>query len=484
MFRSMMRAGDSGDRSPWGSFWFQPVGMNVGGMSVTPDSAMRQTAVYACVRVLSESFAVLPFRLFRPKVGGGRTVVTDHWLVRLLCRQPNRWQSAFEWREMMQGHLALRGNAFNEIVDDGAGGIAELLPLHPDRVTLEMTSDYGFRYRYVTRSGTTRYLVPSQVWHIRGLSGDGFVGFNPIEIAREAIGEALQFQSYSSRFYANNATPPTWIKFPGKFAELAARKKFRESVQDAQTGDNRGKTMVLDQGMELQTVQINQKDMQFLEGRQAKVSEIARMFRVQPHKIGDLSKATFSNIEQQSIEFWTDTMQPWCERWESSIERNLLGVDTDLEVEFDMRSQMRGDSVARATYIHNGTLDGWLTRNEGRAMEGLDPIEGLDEPLVPVNERGLNDPDPTGEAGPGEALPDAAPADSGEADARMAKLLRGNAERMARRLAKGETVAAVVLADALAIDEAAALDWLARCTGLRLNESDYSALLMALGSMK
>lgn len=478
MFTSIFRA--SSGSSPTSDFWYQPVEGGAGGR-VSPDTAMKLTAVYACVRVLSESFAVLPARLYRPRVGGGRELVTDHWLHRLLNRRPNRWQTPFEWREMLQGHLALRGNAFNQVIEDGRGGIAEFIPLHPDRIALEMVSEVDFRYKYTRRDGQTVHLAPGEVWHLRGLSGDGFVGYNPIELEREAVGEALQFQGYSSRFFGNNATPPMWIKMPGKFADRDARARFREQLQEAHTGRNRGKTMVLDQGMELHAVNVSHKDLQFLEARAAKVSEIARMFRVQPHKIGDLSKATFSNIEQQSIEFWSDTMQPWCERWESSIECQLLGEDTDIEVEFDMRSQMRGDSVARSSYIHNGVLDGWLTRNEGRAMEGLDPLEGLDEPLVPMNMAGIDDPDPNGEAGAGEVMPDAAPdpIDDGSADARLARVLSGNADRMARRIAGGSMPSAEVLADALAIDPATAAAWLG-VDRANWTEDNLAADLLAL----
>lgn len=484
MFVSKIRAASAGDRSPWGDFWFEPVSrLTSAGVRMSPESAMALTAVYACVRVLAESFAVLPVRLYRPRVGGGRQRVTDHWLYERLARRPNRWQTPFEWREMVLGHLALRGNAFNRIVEDGMGGVAEFLPLHPDRIKLELVSEYGFRYRYTSRDGSEEVLRPDQVWHIRGLSGDGFLGYNPIEVARETLGEALQFQGYSSRFYANNATPPMWLEFPGTFADKAARDTFREQMQDSQTGANRGKTMVLDRNMKLHALQINLKDMQFIEARAAKISEIARIFRVQPHKIGDLSKATFSNIEQQSIEFWTDTMQPWCERVESSAECALLGLDTDIEVEFDMRAQMRGDSSARSTYIHNLVLDGVLTRNEGREMEGLDPIEGLDEPLVPVNERELSDPDPNGEAGAGEDLPDTAPRQTdSDADARLARVLSGNAERMARRIAAGQPPSAQVLADALAIPERIASVWLA---GLDIttpgDAADLAAELLELG---
>lgn len=488
MFLSRFKAA-SGDRSPWGDFFFESVSRMTGsGIRVNADTALTHTAVFACVRVRAESFALLPFRLYRAKVGGGRQRVTDHWLYRLFARQPNRYQTPYEWREMLQAHLDLRGNAFCEIVEDGAGGVAELLPMHPDRTSIELLGERDWRYRYLQRDGSARTLRRDQVWHLRGMGGDGIVGYNPIELARESIGEALQFQAYSSRFFANNATPPAWIKFPGKFADKATREGVRETIQSAQTGANRGKLMVLDQGMELNALQVNLKDLQFLEARGMKVPEICRLFRVPPHKIAELSKATFSNIEQQSIEFWSDAMQPTAERWESSIECALLGADTDLEVEFDMRAQMRGDSAARAQYIHNLVLDGVLTRNEGREMEGFDPIEGLSEPLVPVNERNLSDPDPSGEAGAGEQTPDAAPGngDDSGADARTMALITGNAGRMARRMAAGSWPAADTLADALAVPVDQAAAWLQaaqRSAGVDLNEVSLSKSLILLGTL-
>lgn len=467
------------DRSPWGDFFFAPVSGFGGNVRVTPDSALAISAVFACARVLAESFAILPFRMYREKMGGGRQQVKDHWLTRLFCQTPNRWQTPYEWREMLQGHLALRGNAFNLIIEDGRGGISELLPLHPDRVKLELVDEWGFRYVYTDRSGAQTRYRPDQIWHIRGFGGDGFVGYSPIEIARESLGEALQYQSYSSRFYANNATPPMWIKFPGRFADKTARETFREQVQANQTGANRGKVMVLDQGMELQALSVSQKDMQFIEARQAKVTDIARWFRISPHKIGDLSRSTFSNIEQQAIEFWQDTMQPHCERWESSIERNLLGEGSGLEIEFDMRAQMRGDSDSRSKYIHNLVLDGVMTRNEGREMEGLDPIDGLDEPLVPTNEMTLSEsqePDepiqPPGVGQPAKEQPEGA-------DARLMGLIRGNAARMARRIAGGNPPDADVLAEALAIDTGAASALIARDWSTSTQDDITAALIEA-----
>ncbi|MBT2181003.1 phage portal protein [Ralstonia pickettii] len=388
MFISRIKA-DGGDRSPWGSFWFEPVTARAtSGVSVTPDRAMHLPAVYSCVRVLAESFSVLPMRLYR-KSAGKKTLINDHWLYDLLCRRPNQWQTPFEWREMMQGHLAMRGNAFNQIVTDRRGNITDLVPLHPDRVTIELLdgSEFDYRYRYTDRFGQQRVFSRGELWHIRGLSGDGIVGMNPIEIAREAVGLGLAAQDYGARFFQNDAKPGGgWIEFPGSFKDKAARDQFRDSFQAAQTGLNRGKTAVLELGMKFHELGLTNKDSQFLEARQYQVSDIARMFRVPPHLVGDLSKATFSNIEQQSLDFVIHTMTPWAERWESSIETSLLlEADSSIEVEFDFAGLLRGDQAARAAFYHNGILDGWMTRNEARQGENLEPLDGLDEPLRPLN---------------------------------------------------------------------------------------------------
>lgn len=431
-------------------------------MRVDADTAMRLSAVYACVRVLSESMAVLPFRLYKNKVGGGRTLVTDHWLYRLFAKQPNRFQTPFEWREMLQGHLALRGNAFCQIMEGTPGQVSELVPLHPDRVKIELLDNGSYRYRYTDRSGQVQTFRRDQLWHLRGLSGDGIVGLSPIELQRETVAAGLGAQDYGNRFFANDAKPAGgWIEFPGKFADTAAKQTFREGWQAMQGGNNRGKVAVLEQGMKFHEIGISNKDSQFLELRQFNVGDIARMFRTPPHLIGDLSKATFSNIEQQSLEFVTHTMTPWAERWESSIETMLLGPDSDLEVEFDFAVLLRGDAAGRSSYYHDGILDGWLTRNEARAREGLDPLDGLDEPLRPLNmveESEAADEQLENDNGADDTTTQA-PQDPDMA-ARLVALLQGNAERMARRLHAGNPPSAEVLANALAIPHQAAQDYL------------------------
>ena len=440
MFISKIKA-DSGDRSPYGNFWFEPVTTrSASGMRDTPDRALHLPVVYACVRVLAESFSILPMRLYR-KSAGKKTLLETHWLYDLLCRRPNKWQTPFEWREMMQGHLGMRGNAFNQIVTDRRGNITDLVPMHPDRVRIELldTAEFDYRYRYTDRFGQQQVLTRGEVWHIRGLSGDGIVGMNPIEIAREAVGLGLAAQDYGARFFQNDAKPGGgWIEFPGSFKDKAAREQFRESFQAAQTGLNRGKIAVLELGMKFHELGLTNKDSQFLEARQYQVSDIARMFRVPPHLVGDLSKATFSNIEQQSLDFVIHTMTPWAERWESSIETTLLlEEDGDIEVEFDFAALLRGDQQARAMYYHNGILDGWMTRNEARRSENMEPLDGLDEPLRPLNmveESAAEVNEETGTASatpaPSPVLP---PSNEGEQAARLRSLAVSAAERVARK---------------------------------------------------
>lgn len=430
------RKASVGDRSPWGDFWFTPIGSIMqDGARVTGDNAMRLTAVWACVRVLAETCAVLPFTLYKPRATGGKQKVTDHWLYTLMAKRPNRYQTAFEWREMLQGHLCLRGNSFCQIVPDNRGGIAELVPLHPDRMKIEMLDNGSYRYRLQGRNGTETIFRRDEIWHLKGLSSDGIVGINPIEMHAQSIGLGLNQQSYASRFFANDAKPSGgWIEFPGKFADRTARQTFRESWQEQQGNANRGKVAVLEAGMKYHEVGINNRDSQFLESRELQTNEICRIFRVPPHKVQDLTHATFSNIEQQSIEFVIDTMLPWIERWESSIECNLIGEDEGLEVEFDVKRLLRGDAAARATYYHNGILDGWLTRNEARDEEGRDPLDGLDEPLRPLNmvEEGATPDEIAENDGGADDVPKPASTDP-DMDARLVALASATAERIARK---------------------------------------------------
>ena len=496
-------AGDGGDsdRSPYGNWFFQPVGMrSSAGVRVTADSALALSAVWSCVKVLAESFAVMPFQLYRLTVDAEgvetRAVVRKHWLARLLAKRPNRWQSPFEFRLMLMGHLALRGNAFCQITANGSGEIIELLPLHPDRMTVEQLPSGDYRYRYVDQNGTSHYFTRGEVWHLRGLSDDGVMGMSPIAYQRESIGEGLAMQAYSSRFFGNDARPGGWIEYPGQFKDQATKQAWRDSWQKQQGGANRGKVAVLERGMKFHELGLNNADSQFIEGRGLKVSDVCRIFRVPPHMIGDLSRATFSNIEQQSIDFWTGTMLPIAELWESSIEFFLLGqglpgAEDDLEPEFDMDRMMRGDAVARSTYYASRTQWGSIMPNEVRAREGDQPKPWLNYTMRPVNMVKM---DADGEEGPespelpGAPDPDDAPTPPGGgralvvqtmATASLARLqlvLEGNADRLARRAVGalsrktpadvfGEDFAALI-AESLGVDRARADAWCSKAKAM------------------
>ena len=453
-------------------------------MRVTPDASLRLSAVYACVRILSETMASLPIVLYRKRADGGKDRVTDHWLHTLLCRRPNRFQNPFEWREMLQGHLALRGNAYCQIIANPRGEIAELMPIHPDRVRMELLRSGEFRYRVTNRFGDETVLPRGDVWHLRGLSSDGLIGMSPIELARESLGMALAAQDYGSRFFANDAKPTGgWIEFPGSFKDAEAKKVFRESYQAAQSGANRGKVLVLENGMKFHEVGVTNKDAQFLELRKFQITDIARMFRVPPHMIADLDRATFSNIEQQSLEFVMHTMTPWAERWEASIESELLLDGDDLEVEFDFSNLMRGDAASRSAYYQSGIQNGWLTRNEARVAENLNPLEGLDEPLRPLNM--VEESDAQDQLTPTDSNLQSEPDE--QPTARVQALVASAAQRWAKRISRSGVIEdkdIALIAEALAVSLPKAQCWADAQNGRELGEADLCASLNKLGSNK
>ena len=472
MFLTRVRAesdSDSGDRSPWGSFWFESLGSRTAaGQLVTPERAMRLNAVFSCVKVLAESFALLPFMLWQWEGNPPRRKKRpDHWVYRRIAKAPNRFQTPFEWRLMLMGHLALRGNAFCEIVTNGRGEIVELLPLHPDRMQVELLKTGDYRYVYTDQSGKRIPYLRSEIWHLRWMSADGIVGLSPIELARESIGEGLEQQSYSSRFYANDARPAGWIEFDGTFATKEAKKQWRESWQEAQSGKNARKVAVLEKGMKYHELTLSDADTHHVTVRLRNLRDIARIFRVPAHKVGDLEKSTNNNIEHQSIEFWTDTMLPWARLWSDSIDFFMIGPDSEemLDAEFDIKPMMRGDGKARAERLKSLVLSAILVPNEAREEEGYDPYEGGDKPLRPLNmvsidENGEAEPLPEGasKAVPGEPSQDR----GGDPNAaRLRAVLHANALRMARRMGADKAPPADVLAEAMAVDEAAAAHWLA-----------------------
>ena len=438
MFLTKIKA-DSGDRSPWGGFWFNPVPMRSGSLNVTSDSALQLSAVYACVRVLTDTVSTLPFQMYRQKDDGAKLQIKNHWLYRLFAKRPNDYQNPLEFREMMMGHLALRGNAFAQIVSNRKGEVTDLHPIHPDLVTIEMLSNTNWRYKIKNLDATESILSRADIFHIKGLSPNIVVGYNPIMLARKMLATGMAAQDYGMRFFENDASPTGgWIEHPGNFKDTEARKLWRDSWQEMQGGANKGKTAVLEFGMKYHDpVAISNADSQFIETKNSSRSEIASMWRIPPHMIGDLSRSTNNNIEQQSIDFVVHALTPWLVRWEEAIKYTFLDPDDDdLCVSFPTISLLRGDMVARSTYINTCVMNGTMTRNEARLMKGRDPLPGLDEPLRMLNmieESAAEEEDAEiedGEALPANANPNDPPS---KQDARMLALASAAAERVARK---------------------------------------------------
>ena len=361
------------------------------GVAVNAQTAMQSAAVYSCVQVLAQSIGMLPLCVYAIDDAGIRRRATHHRLWALLQDQPNSFQTAVEFFEMMSAHLCLRGNAYALINRNAKGQILELIPLHPDQVSVQMQTDYRLRYGCTLEGGQRMALATGDVFHVRGLTLNGWLGISPIAYAREAIGLAMATERFGAMLFRNGAKMGGVLEHPGKISKEAAD-RLRSSFDEAHSGENAHRTAILEEGLKWSKVSMTADDSQFLETRKYQRSEIAAIFRVPPHMIGDLERATFSNIEQQSLEFVNFTLMPWLHRIEKAIRRDLLtpAERTRMMARFNVANLLRGDAAARAAYYQSGIQQGWMTRNEARHAESdlgvmLNPLEGLDEPLLPLN---------------------------------------------------------------------------------------------------
>jgi HK97 family phage portal protein len=483
MFLSGIKAED---RSPWGHFWFEPVGVRTGsGVRVTADTALTLSAVFRTVSLVSGHLALLPIRFYKK---GTRQQIVNHPVLNLLNKRPNRWQNAFEWREMMQGHIELRGNAYNEIYANGRGEIEELIPRHPDKVKIKVLDNGDYNYLITNPDGTTRTVSRGSIWHIRGLSSDGIVGLAVLEYARESFSLGIAAKSYGARFFANDAKPTGgWIEYPGTYRDKTQKQAIRETLQEAQSGMNRGKLMMLDYGMKYHEVGPTNEDMQFLGTQQHSVDDIARWFGIPPHKIGSLERSTNNNIEQQSLEYVTDALMTRASRNVAAIKADLLFDEEEFDVEYDFSEFLRGDSTALSNFITKMTNGGILTRNEGRAMVGKDPLPGLDTPLLPLNmveEPGNDEPD-----GDDKAQKPVKQTASNDAEA-LQSIRNASAARLARRAAGAlekknvtevfDTDFAELIAESMAVPVESAKNWCDSMQSLKgLDESQIRSALIS-----
>ena len=356
------------------------LGNSTAGKNVSERSAMQMTAVYACVRVLSEAVAGLPLHLYRYTDKGSKEKAVDHPLYFLLHNEPNNEMCSFVFRETMMTHLLLWGNAYAQIIRNGKGEVLALYPLMPDRMNVDRDESGNIVYEYMVsqedapiNSGSTVKLSPSEVLHIPGLGFDGTIGYSPIAMAKNAIGLAIATEEYGSKFFANGATPSGILEFPGTVKEP---ERVRESWNKGFGGENKHKVAILEQGMKYTPISISPNEAQFLETRKFQIDEIARIFRVPPHMIGDLEKSSFSNIEQQSLEFVKYTLDPWVVRWEQSIKRTLLLPDEKgvYFAKFNVDGLLRGDYQSRMNGYATARQNGWMSANDIRSLEQQDLI--------------------------------------------------------------------------------------------------------------
>lgn len=368
----IFRSRASPENSFWGSAYCFFFGTTPSGKTVNERTAMQTTAVYACVRVLAEAIASLPLHTYQ-YTDKGKEKALDHNLYYLLHSEPNPEMTSFVFRETLMGHLLLWGNAYAQIIRDGRGKVVALYPLLPDKMTVDRTERGELFYLY-NKEGINYSLRSDEVLHIPGLGFDGLVGYSPIAMAKNAIGMAIATEEYGAKFFANGANPGGVLEHPGVVKDPS---KIRESWNAVYQGSgNAHRIAVLEEGMKFQSIGIPPEQAQFLETRKFQLNEIARIFRVPPHMVGDLERSSFSNIEQQSLEFVMYTLDPWVIRWEQAIQRALFSAAEKKAyfVKFNVNGLLRGDYQSRMQGYAVGRQNGWLSADDIRELEDMNKL--------------------------------------------------------------------------------------------------------------
>lgn len=370
------RADVSGTPAPWDDYWYNPLGSaSASGMRITESSAKRIATVLACVGVIGRNLGMMPCKIYTEAPDGSKKLVDHHPLYDVLYIRPNSQQTAFEFKQMMQGHLELRGNAYAEIIPGPRGPVDQLVPMHPDRVHVERLKPSG-RLRYVYNdplTGQTRNLTQEEVFHLRNFSDDGFVGQSTIGMACDTFGVALAQQDYSARFLKNDARPPLVIEGTN-FKNKDDKEEFRKSWQASQTGANRGMAAILPLGVSIKEIGVKPIDQQLLDAQKFQRIQICSIFGVPPHLIGETEKtATYASVEQFNIMYAVHCILPRLVLWEQAIQRDLL-TSNKYFAKFSMAALLRGDTASRFAAYHVAIGDGWMSQDETRALEDMNPI--------------------------------------------------------------------------------------------------------------
>ena len=369
--------------------WIPPLA----GVRVDEQSALQYSAVFACVRIISETVASLPWRLMRRRDDGGADVDDRSNLHWLMFQAPNKETSAWDFKRTLEAHRQIYGNGYAEIVRDGAGRPQSLWIVTPDRVT--PTRDRDGSVAYLVDNGATEptRLRGQDMFHLRGLGFDGLVGYSPIALARQAVGLGIATEQFGAAWFGNGSHGSAVLESPTPLAPDRSAALAQQFERRNRGPKNASRVLVLEAGLQYKPISVPPDDAQFLQTREFQVNEIARWYRVPPHKLADLSRATFSNIEHQAIEFVTDAIVPCVNGWESEAQRKLIGTPArrTLFTRMSVQALLRGDQAARADYYEKLWRMGVLSANEIRRFEDLNPIDDGDAHLVQLNLTSLDD---------------------------------------------------------------------------------------------
>jgi HK97 family phage portal protein len=360
------------------------------GRDVSIEGSLSMVAVYACVRLIANTVASLPLPVYRRLPNGGKERDARHPAYTLLHDRPNPEMTSFELRQALTGHLCLWGNAYANLERDGNGRVTAIWPLRPDRMTVERSERTGqLIYRYTLPGGEQRILLAEEMMHWRGLSSDGVVGYSPIALAREAVGLGLAAEEYGARFFGNDSRPGGVLQTPNKLSPNAA-KNLKESWEAVQGGlQNAHRVAVLEEGLEWQQIGMPHEDAQFMQLRQFQKAEVATLFGIPPHMIGDVERSTSwgTGIEQQAIGFVVFSMRPWLVCIEQRLKADLFS-EAERETwyaEFLVDGLLRGDAKTRAQALALQKQNGALNADEWREIENRNPLPNGEGQIFLVN---------------------------------------------------------------------------------------------------
>lgn len=374
--------------------WFRQYALSMGwqtnsGINVNPDTAMRVTAALACIRIIADTEASLPFFTYRNLPDGGKDKARDHYLYPLLHDEANPEMSAFTWRRTMTAQVASRGNGLSEIEYDGAGRVKALWPLITDKVRMKRDKVTKKLYYLVTvPDGYEEPLPARNVLHIKWLSQNGLWAESPVQLASESLGISLAAQEYMARFFSNDASPRGALETDQALSDKAYARLKEDFIEEHGGLDKKHRFAILEEGLKFNPISLSPQDIMLLDLMRFGVEDVGRIWGISSDMLNLADKAaTYASVEQFGIRFTTHTVRPWTVNWDQECNRTLLTKAERAEyfTEHDLNGLLRGDYAARTAGYNSGITTGWMTRNEARGFENMNPIEGLDEPLVQLN---------------------------------------------------------------------------------------------------